>query len=73
MPPTRIWLRFDHQVMGGDRARDVARGTCDIVDAVARGDVLERHLQFRDALAERLQHGFEEHLLAVKDVEHAGR
>ena len=44
-------------------------GTCDIVDAVARGDVLERHLQFRDALAERLQHGFEEHLLAVKDVD----
>ena len=62
-------VAVDDQVMGGDRAGKIGLGRLDVVDAVRGGDMLHRHLQFRQALAQRIEHGFDEDGLAVENID----
>ena len=55
------------QVVGGDGGCDI--GTLGGVGhTFFGGDMLHHHAEFRQALAQRVQHGVDEHRLAVEDV-----
>ncbi|MCY1292421.1 hypothetical protein D9M70_416480 [compost metagenome] len=68
-PADQDRIAVDDQVMGGDRAGKVCLRRLDVIDAVLGGDVFHRHLQFRQPLAQRIEHGLDEHGFAVEDVD----
>jgi hypothetical protein len=55
--------------MHRDRRRDVRPGDLDELRRLARGDVLEHHLEPREALEHRTQRFLDERLLAVEHVD----
>ena len=62
-------VAVQQQVMRGDCGRQVGRGGGDVLGRVARGDVFQHHAQGREARAQRHQVAFDEHALAVEDVD----
>ena len=54
--------------MRSDRGCDRPSGLGDILRSLARGDVLEHYPQVWEAPAKRLEHGVDEHRLAIEHV-----
>ena len=62
-------IAVDDEVMRGDRTGKVLLSGADIVHAVLRRDMLHRHLQFRQALAQGIEHRLDEHGLTVENID----
>ena len=56
------------QVVRRDGGGDVGAGHFDVLHGIARRDVLEHHLELREALDERSERLLDERLLAVEDI-----
>ena len=67
--PQHLLERLKQQVMRGDRRRQRLTRRLDKLHGIARGDVLEHHLQSRHAFNDAAQHAVDEHVLAVEDVD----
>ena len=62
-------VAIDHQMMRGDRGSQVRPPFGGVFHALHRGDVLHNHAQTRCRPTDRIQHPFDEHRLAVEDVD----
>ena len=65
-------IAVHQQVVGRDGGPDVRPGHLHVLHRVARGDVLDHHLEVREPFHERAQRHLEEGLFTVEDVDLRG-
>ena len=69
MPPRKICVAVDDEVMGGDRRREVGPAPADVRHRLLGRDVFEDDAQFGEAAAQRIEHPLDEHRLAVEHID----
>ena len=62
-------VAVDNEMVRSDCRRQVRTDRGDIVDRFLGGNVLEHDAQLREPAPQRIEHPFDEHRLAIEDID----